>query len=157
MSYFSFLPVLSIRWQVISVLFLATMITFIMRINMSVASLQMALEFNWNENELGYVLSSFYWGYAFGQIPSILLAEKFGGSIILGTSVMMSAALNLLIPSLSKISLISMLILQTLTGLFQAAAFPSCYYLYPRWMPVVERTVMVGFVISGVFLVSFRG
>ena len=146
---------ISIRWQVIIILFLATMISFILRINLSIVSLKMSEEYLWNNKQLSLLFSSFYIGYSIGQIPSILFAEKYGGSIILGTSIAISSFLNALIPLISKRSFIGLLVIQILNGLFQAAAFPSCYYLYPRWMPINERTIMVGFVISGVFLVRY--
>ena len=71
----------------------------------------------------------------------------------MGVSVVASSFLNLFVPSAAASSLGTALFLQALIGLIQAAAFPSCYYLYPRWMPVSERTIMVAFVVSGVFLV----
>lgn len=144
-----------IRWQIMIILCFSTFIIFILRINMSVATLQIAKDLSWTETELQNVLSSLYYGYAFGQLPFNFLSHKYGGSIALGISVTISCILNLFIPIASKTSISSVMILQVFVGFFQAGAFPSCYYLYPRWMPVSERTIMVGFVISGVFLVSY--
>ncbi len=72
---------------------------------------------------------------------------------MLGVSVVGSSLLNPLIPTVSRASITGTLLFQSIIGLVQSLAFPSCYWMYPRWMPVVERTIMVAFVVSGVFLV----
>lgn len=143
-----------IRWQLMMVLCTATMTVYIMRISMSVAALEMSIDLNWSTSQLGLILSAYYWGYAAGQIPSILLAKKYGGTIVLGISVVGSAMLTPLIPVVSRMSFGMILFLQAVVGVIQSMAFPSCYWMYPRWMPVSERTLMVAFVVSGVFIVS---
>jgi ACS family sodium-dependent inorganic phosphate cotransporter len=144
---------LSVRWQTINILFLATLITFLLRVCMSVTALQMKVDFGWSENDLGMVLSSYYWGYSLGQVPSILIAEKFGGKLTLGIGVFIPSLLNFLVPTCSKFSVSYTVTLQALIGIAQSAAFPSCYYLFPRWIPLLERTIMVSYCMSGIFLV----
>lgn len=143
-----------IRWQVMIILCFSTLIIFTLRINMSVTALTIASELEWNEVELGHVYSSLYYGYALGQIPSNLLSQKYGGKYVLGVSIMVSCFLNLFVPVASKTSISSIITLQIFIGLFQAGCFPACYYLYPRWMPLNERTLMVSFVVTGVYMVG---
>lgn len=144
-----------IRWQIMIILCLSTLIIFILRINMSVVSLKITEDLKWTQTELQTVLSSLYYGYAIGQLPSNFLAHKYGGTLALGISIIGSCLLNLFIPIISKISIKYVIILQVFIGYFQAGAFPACYYLYPRWMPISERTVMVAFVVTGVYMVCY--
>jgi sugar phosphate permease len=132
----------------------ATLTIFALRINVSVAALKMSEELRWTATETGNVLSSLYYGYTAGQIPSIILAEKHGGSRALGVSVGASTLINILIPFASRVSIKWTYILQIMMGFFQAGCFPACYHLYPRWMPTSERTIMVAFVVTGVYMVQ---
>jgi sugar phosphate permease len=135
------------------VLCYAALTTFAIRVNLSVAVLKMSEELGWNTAETGNFLSSVYYGYTIGQIPSIIFAEKFGGSQTLGISIGASTLINILIPIASRHSIQWTYVLQTLVGFFQAGCFPACYHLYPRWMPTSERTIMVAFVVTGVYMV----
>ncbi|GLH15177.1 Putative inorganic phosphate cotransporter [Gryllus bimaculatus] len=53
-------------------------------------------EFEWNEEMQGFVLSGFFWGYAAGQLPGGLLAERYGGKLVFGLGVFLTALLTLL-------------------------------------------------------------
>ena len=39
---------------------------------------------NWNDSQKGLILSSFYWGYTIGQMPSARLAQIFGAKKMFG-------------------------------------------------------------------------
>ena len=143
-----------IRWEVIIVLCLSTLLLFILRINISITFLKMSENLSWSNSSLQLIFSSLYYGYAIGQLPANFLSNKYGGTFTLGLCITMSCLLNLLIPIIAKISVSYLIVLQVLIGYFQAGVFPSCYYLYPRWMPISERTVMVAFVVLGVYLVK---
>jgi sugar phosphate permease len=50
-------------------------VNYTLRLNMSVAVPDMKNELLWDENARGLALSSFYWGYAVGQVPFSKLAQ----------------------------------------------------------------------------------
>jgi MFS family permease len=139
-----------------TVLFFASAVSYMLRVNMSVAAVQMSIDLGWTEAQRGLVLSSFFWGYTLGQIPFILLAEKFGGKLTIGIAVIIPSILTLFQPTASKRSLGYAILLRALTGFFQAATFPSCFYFFPRWIPISERITMVAFVMSGIYVVIKR-
>ena len=62
---------------------------------MSVAIQEMKDRLEWSDTEKGLVLSSFYWGYAVGQIPASLLARKYGAKWTFGLSVLVPAVLTM--------------------------------------------------------------
>lgn len=52
----------------------------------------------WTSETQGWVLSAFFFGYLFTQIPGGYLSGRFGGKIFLGGGVLGTAALTLLTP-----------------------------------------------------------
>jgi hypothetical protein len=66
------------RLIVLALLFGASFINYVDRINMSVAAPAIAKEFGWNPATMGIVLSSFLWAYAAALIPTGWLTDKVG-------------------------------------------------------------------------------
>ncbi|GLH15175.1 Uncharacterized protein GBIM_19549 [Gryllus bimaculatus] len=52
------------------------------------------------DTPLGLVLAAFFWGYAAGQLPGGLLAERYGGKLVFGLGVFLTALLTLVSPFL---------------------------------------------------------
>lgn len=143
---------LSTRWELILLLASATFVVYNLRVCISVAVLEMEDDLNWSNSQTGLVLSSFYWGYAAGQLPSGWLIQEHGAKQLLGISVFMPALLTLLIPAVSQASFGGLLVLCTLRGLFASGTFPSCYYFFSNWIPKAEKTKMVTTVMGGMYL-----
>eukprot|EP01083_Nonionella_stella_P080861 222386_1 len=78
---------------------------YAMRVNLSVAIEPMACEFNWNPFTQGLVLSAFFAGYLFGNIPGGYLADKYGGKIVFGLGVLCTALLTAILPMIASGSL----------------------------------------------------
>ena len=69
--------------------FIGFALVYMMRANLSVAVLDMESQFRWAKypsDPKGIVLSTFFIGYIFGQVPGGLLATNFGGKHILGAA-----------------------------------------------------------------------
>ncbi len=60
------------------------MICYLDRVNISVAIIPMAEQFDWTDSERGLVLSSFFVGYMATQVMGGSLAARFGGKVFLG-------------------------------------------------------------------------
>src|SRR5262245_12255645 len=75
------------RYAVVALCFLAVFICYMDRVNISVAVLAMQKDFGWSETTKGLVLSSFFIGYIFFQVPSGYVASRFGGARLLGLAV----------------------------------------------------------------------
>ena len=144
---------LSKRWETVAFLVSGITISYCLRVNISVAAQDMRDDLGWSETDKGYVLSSFYWGYAFGQVPSSLLAGKIGAKWTFAFSILIPAILSLVMPWACRESLTAALILRCFLGLSASATFPSCFHFYPPWIPVAEKTVMIATVGSGMYLV----
>lgn len=56
-------------------------------------------EFNWDQSVVSLLLSSFYWGYFFLQLPAGVLAEKYGSKLIMTGSMLFCSITALLMPA----------------------------------------------------------
>ena len=66
---------LSRRWEMMMWLGFGIAINYSLRVNMSVSAPTMKDKFDWSESQRSYALSSFFFGYALGQIPFSKLAQ----------------------------------------------------------------------------------
>ena len=75
------------RYKLVAMSFLAVFICYIDRVNISVAIIPMQEQFGWTESQVGLILGSFYFGYMFTMALGGLLADKYGGKIVLAYGV----------------------------------------------------------------------
>jgi ACS family D-galactonate transporter-like MFS transporter len=71
-------PVNSRRWAIVILLFIAVMINYIDRGNLSVAAVPAMRELGIAPSAMGTLLSAFFWTYAVFQIPGGYLTDRFG-------------------------------------------------------------------------------
>jgi ACS family sodium-dependent inorganic phosphate cotransporter len=114
----------------------------------------MAADFQWNAEQQGRVLSSFFVGYLLTQVAGGWLAERFGGKVVLGTGVVFWSLFTLLTPIAALGGLSALLITRILMGLGEGVTFPSIYAMLGRWIPVTERSRTIGILFSTIPLGS---
>jgi len=91
------------RWLTTYMMALGLMIIYACRVNLSVAIEPMSCEFGWNSSAQGVILSSFFWGYIFLQVPGGWLASSsIGAKLVFGYTVAGTAALTFFIPLVSS-------------------------------------------------------
>lgn len=140
-------------------LFLCLTIAYAMRVNLSVAIIAMVdrnatnpnfEEYQWNENTQSVILSSFFWGYIFTQIPAGKLAQRYGGKMMLTFTMSICSALNILMPFGAKWGDWKVVVaLRVMQGLCQGFIFPSTHTLLSKWAPVEERGKLGTYCYSG--------
>ena len=86
------------RYCLVLMLFWGIFNIYAMRSDLSVAIEPMSCQFNWNSSTEGYVLSAFFIGYLFGNIPGGILAERYGGKLIFGIGSLATVILTIIIP-----------------------------------------------------------
>eukprot|EP01031_Cornospumella_fuschlensis_P048333 gene48333-59192_t len=136
-------PLLSKRWEMVLLLFSGVLVVYTLRVNISVAAQDMRDELNWSEGEKGLVLSSFYWGYALGQIPSSRFVQMYGAKWIFGLSILVPSILTLFVPLACRGSFGLALFIRALIGLCESASFPAVFHFFPIWIPIKEKTLMI--------------
>ncbi|XP_053963959.1 putative inorganic phosphate cotransporter [Anastrepha ludens] len=135
---------------------------FAMRVNMSVAVVAMMdnkaanpnfPEYHWSEKTKARVLSSFFSGYVFTQVPGGILARRFGGKVPLLCSFTISSILAILTPLGVSVGGWKLLcFMRFLQGFGQGVTTPSIHTLIAKWSPVKERSSLGTYCYSGIQL-----
>jgi len=161
------------RYFVALMTFMGFALVYMLRVNLSVAIVDMVQnktrthsngtvyltepEYDWDSATRGIVLSSFFYGYIFTQIPGGYLAIKFGGKITLGLGVLVPALLTLITPLAVRGSVYLLIVARILEGLFEGLTFPSLQAIWYKWAPPLERSVLPTISFSGVFIGTVLG
>ncbi|EDV99307.1 sialin [Drosophila grimshawi] len=104
----------------------------------------------WSKEVQALVSISFYAGYMITHIPGGRLAERYGGKWILGGSILLSAMLTLLTPTIVRNGGPNALIfLRLLIGVCEGPTFPAISVLLAQWVPEKERALLCSCVLSG--------
>lgn len=146
---------LGIRHVQTILLFLAMLVAFMMRVNISMAIVDMTDErkdeyFDWSHSVQSVVLSSFFWGYVILQVPAGELARKFGGKPLITISVSVNALISLLLPTAAKIGDWKLVcVCRILQGFTQAFVYPCMHHLVSQWVPLEEKGLLTTIVYAG--------
>ena len=138
------------RHKLVALCVAAAFISYIDRVNISVAALDMQEHFGWNETLKGFVLSAFFIGYLLFMVPSGWLANRFGGRRVLGFAVLWWSLFTVLTPIAADLSFAALVGARIAMGAGEAAMFPAAYNLYSRWVPARERSRAVAAMIGGI-------
>ncbi|XP_052834189.1 uncharacterized transporter slc-17.2-like, partial [Octopus bimaculoides] len=106
-------------------------------------------EFEWSDTLQANMLAGYFYGYIGANILGGVLADRYGGKRVLGTSLLLASILTILHPSLSRISGYFTLVLRILTGMASGPIFPSVQSLFGRWAPPKELSSLIGFAFGG--------
>ncbi|XP_050679097.1 putative inorganic phosphate cotransporter isoform X3 [Leptidea sinapis] len=148
---------MGMRHVIIFLLFLSTVTSYATRVSMSLAIVAMTKPndygfpvFSWEQTIRDTILSSFFWGYIVLQIPSGVLAGRFGGKYLVFASMIVTGIVNLFTPMLAtKGDWIAVCACRILMGLAQGMLYPSVHGLIGAWAPLTERSRMGTIVYSG--------
>lgn len=145
------------RWVIVILCFSAFLLCNMDRVNMSIAILPMASEYNWNSTTVGLIQSSFFWGYLLTQIAGGIWADTVGGKRVLAFGVVWWSVATILTPVAAKIGLPFLLVVRALMGIGEGVAMPAMNNLLSKWVPVSERSRSLALVYSGMYLGSVTG
>lgn len=137
------------RYVLVILCFFANTICYMDRTNISVAIIPMSEEFNWGDDEVGYILSSFFYGYAVTQIPGSMLVSKYGAKYVLITGVFLWSLCTILTPVAAESSFELCLVVRIIMGLGEGVSLPCIHHLLATWIPKNERSRAVTLSTSG--------
>jgi len=135
-------PPTNIRYWVLGGFCAAAAIAYIQRyaINLLAPDIQEALSLN--EDQMGAVMSSFFWAYAFASLPAAYLAERWGSRKALSLyAVLWSVATGLMYWATDQQRMIWV---WTLAGVAQAGLFPCAMIGLRDWLTISRRAVGSG-------------
>lgn len=140
----SFVPV---RYWLVFGMLLLSMLLYVDRVCISAAKDSIAADLALTDKQMGWVLSVFALAYALFQVPSGMLADRYGARRVLTAVVVFWS----LFTGLTAVAFnwVSMLICRFFFGLGEAGAYPSCARAVYSWIPMSERGVVQGAMFSG--------
>jgi len=144
---------LQLRWVVIGWMFLVSAISYLDRVNISIAGQNIATEFHLTNLQLGTVFSAFVLGYALFQAPGGWLADRLGPRLVLTLGVIwwavFTVSITLVTPA--QIFVLPVLIgLRFALGVGEAVVYPASNCIVANWIPTSERGLANGVIFSGV-------
>ncbi|CAF1111366.1 unnamed protein product [Rotaria sordida] len=103
----------------------------------------------WPKRTRGFILGSFYWGYALTQIISSVIVNSLGPRRFLAILIFISSISTVLLPIFSKFHPSFVVVLRILAGAAQGGIWPSIFRFWSTWAPASERTTLLSFQSSG--------
>ena len=67
------------------------------------------------------MLSSFFYGYIFTQIPGGWIATRFGGKYVFGIGVLVTSLLTLITPQMAYINIWALVAVRVVIGFFEVS------------------------------------
>jgi MFS transporter, ACS family, glucarate transporter len=142
-----------VRWFLVCWLFILSAVSYLDRVNISVAGRSIAEEYGMSNVQLGYVFSAMLIGYALFQTVGGRLADRFGPRRVLTAGVVwwgIFTGLTALVPSTIRGALFLFVAIRFLLGAGEAVVFPSSNQFVARWIPTHERGFANGWIFAGV-------
>jgi len=136
------------RWGLMILLVTAMLFCYAQRNALSVASKSMSDDLGFNPAKTGVLLSSFFWVYAFMQIPSGWLVDRFGVRRTYAFSFIFWSFMSVLTGLTNGLA--TLILLRVLLGTGQAVAFPASSRAVANWFQESERGLVTGLYLAGV-------
>ena len=125
------------RYQVLAVLSVLSMITFLDRIALSSASGSIMSDLHLSTVQWGWILGMFTLSYGLFEVPTGWLGDKIGGKKVLIRVVIWWSFFTILTGF--STGFIMLLIVRTLFGMGEAGAYPNTSIILSKYFPVIER------------------
>ena len=142
-----------VRWFLVFWLFVLSAVSYLDRVNISIAGGAIAEAYQLTDVQLGKVFSAMLVGYALFQTVGGRLADRFGPRRVLTAGVMwwgIFTALTALVPARISGALIFFMAVRFLLGAGEAVIYPSANQFVARWIPTRERGRANGWIFAGV-------
>lgn len=147
----------SIQQRILGFLFVLSMVTYLDRVNISIASPAIEHEFKFDHVHLGTIFSAFVLGYMLFQIPSGWLGDRFGHKKCLTLILIWWSICTGLMAWVGKGYLTSVIgvlgllwIMRFLVGMAEAGAYPCGNGIIGDWFNIRERARASGLMFAGI-------
>jgi ACS family glucarate transporter-like MFS transporter len=133
----------AVRWQILGLMLLLSMITYLDRVNISIAARLITKEYRLDDVEMGKIFSAFIFAYGLFQVPGGWLADKFGPRKVLAFSALLwslATAATAWVGGFAGVPVVlSLGLVRFCVGMGEAAAWPSFNRTIAAWMAIKER------------------
>ena len=143
----------NVRWFLVSWLFVLSAVSYLDRVNISIAGGSIAEAYHLSDVQLGKVFSAMLVGYALFQTIGGRLADLYGPRRVLAGGVAwwgIFTALTALVPANIAGAIYVFVAVRFLLGAGEAVIYPSANQFIARWIPTTERGIANGWIFAGV-------
>lgn len=137
----------NLRWLIVSLLFVATGLSFLDRQVLSIAIIKIQQEFHITDVQYGLINTSFLISYAIMFTLGGWLIDRVGGKLGLAISVGLWSVANSLHAVMTTFS--QLLAFRFLLGMGEGGCFPGAAWTVYRWFDKEERALANGIAIGG--------
>nr|WP_240766567.1 MFS transporter [Paraburkholderia flava] len=138
------------RHQLLAMLFVTVVITYLDRSNLSIAATAIGRELQLSPAQLGLVFSAFGWSYALLQIPGGMLVDRTRPRLMMAAIVGLWSLATILQGFASAFAVL--LSLRVLLGVLEAPAYPTLNRIVTTWFPDSERARAIAIYTSGQYV-----
>jgi ACS family glucarate transporter-like MFS transporter len=142
-----------IRWLLVLWLFVLSAVSYLDRVNISIAGGAIADSYHLSDVQLGKIFSAMLVGYAIFQVVAGRLADRFGSRRVLTCGVIwwgIFTGLTALVPANIEAALLLFVMIRFFLGAGESVIYPSANQFIARWIPVDERGTANGWIFAGV-------
>ena len=142
-----------VRWFLVFWLFVLSAVSYLDRVNISIAGGSIVDAYHLTDVQLGKVFSALVAGYALFQTAGGYLADRFGPRRVLAAGVVwwgIFTALTALVPTNISGALLLLIAVRFLLGSGEAVIYPAANKFVAHWIPVRERGIANGWIFAGV-------
>lgn len=138
------------RWKVAWLIFIVSFVSYMDRVNLSVATPVIMKEYGFDKIDMGLIQSFFFAGYALMQVPGGMMAEKFGHRITGSLAVIWWSVFTAL-TAVAK-GKFSFAAVRFLFGMGEGPIYPAFAIAIFRWFNKKEKGNASSFLLNGSFL-----
>jgi|SRR5450432_315848 ACS family glucarate transporter-like MFS transporter len=142
-----------VRWLLVFWLFVLSGVSYLDRVNISIAGGSIAEAYHLSDVQLGKVFSAMLIGYALFQTIGGRLADRFGPRRVLAAGVLwwgVFTGLTALVPANISGALFIFIAVRFLLGAGESVIYPAANQFIARWIPATERGIANGWIFAGV-------
>ncbi|MDF2569531.1 MAG: major facilitator superfamily 1 [Sporomusa sp.] len=137
------------RWFLAVLMFLISFISYMDRVNLSVATPEIMKEFSFTKMDMGLLQTAFFVGYSLMQIPGGIMSELFGHRRVITVAATFWSIFTALTATCT--SLPTFAVVRTLFGIGEGPLAPSFSRFIYRWFSPNEKARGASFLLGGVF------
>ncbi|CAG9189572.1 Putative tartrate transporter [Paraburkholderia sabiae] len=141
--------------RIVPFLFLCYVISFLDRINIGFAQLQMKHDLGFSDAMYGLGAAIFYVGYVLCEVPSNMLLARFGARRTFTRIMLLWGAASVCMMFVSQAS--HFYLLRFMLGVFEAGFFPGIVLYLTYWYPAQRRAVILSIFFAGVAVAGVLG
>lgn len=129
-----------IIWRIVPLFFFGFMLSYLDRVNIGIAKLQMATDFGFSNETYALGASIFFWAYMIFEIPSNMILRHVGARLWI-SRIMVTWGLVSMAMVFSR-SVTAFYCLRFLLGVCEAGFVPGVMYYTNSWLPAKRQSSM---------------